>query len=166
MFYNAECPQELFQKALLVDTPPSLRSRGFFIWQSWTSALGNAVKLMLQSTEVVYFNLMLFWRWMKTEVIIKQNEKAHMAFGTTLILEVVSNRSRADIPPLLSLQPALKPLRPAGRCVWLRQSKASSHSCRSWNRAVCSSLCLSLWAVTVMALLPARLGGTWMAMLI
>lgn len=50
-------PQELFQMALLIDAPLSLYSRGFFIWQSWTSALGSAIKPMLRSTTVLYFSL-------------------------------------------------------------------------------------------------------------
>lgn len=105
---------------------------------------------------------------MKTETITKQNGRVHTAFGTSLILEVVSNVSRADIPSSLSLQAAqLQPLSPAQSCAQPQQSTSPFPELTVTKTSrVCASHCLFLWVVTVLTSLPPRTGGTWMAMLI
>lgn len=109
-------------------------------------ALGNAIKPMLPSTELLYFSLIhTGLKVNENRGHYKINERIHMAFGTSLILDAVSKVSRADIPPPLPLYPAqLKPVRYG--CAQLQQSRSLFAQLNVMKPSrVCSFQCLSLW---------------------
>lgn len=67
-------------------------------------ALGNAIKPMLPSIEVLHFSLIhTGLKVSENRGHYKINGRIHMAFGTSLILDAVSKVSHADIPPPLPL---------------------------------------------------------------